>query len=410
MISLENQNLLFIKKGKLYLIGICSGKYFNPNRIKNTLELLFTQLLSIITTDRIPLIERKPYTCAESMSGTETLFEQSVSYSHNNLPCMIGCFEVMIFEKEARLKLTQILKQNLGNALLCLCLTKHGLLSYVSGEYVQVVHHSDVLLIYNFLHANEGLISNESWIPICLPGISDRGFLQMYSKFIEVDKNASLGIAFITESQDPTFFMNFSQQAENIVEECVNSNLISIYSEEQELMITPNQASLPQSKLRSACNYRKRKCGVNEIPYNSEQLMDNFISKLSFTYTKMKSNTELFDQTQYLACRHKIYNQCFTKGFEDYDYEKTREDEKMIKLVFASLYDEYCSNNEKRGPNHFICETNKVVSSIVALLESESFIVIASFSLFKDQEEVYTVLQEVAKQIKNTLDQYYILP
>ena len=56
------------------------------------------------------------------------------------------------------------------------------------------------------------LRTQESYVPICLPGISDQGFLQLYSHFSE----ENIGIIFITENIDPMCFMEFQQKYKDI--------------------------------------------------------------------------------------------------------------------------------------------------------------------------------------------------
>ena len=48
----------------------------------------------------------------------------------------------------------------------------------------------------------------ESYVPICLPDISDQGFLQLYSHFSE----ENIGIIFVTENMDAMCFMEFKQK------------------------------------------------------------------------------------------------------------------------------------------------------------------------------------------------------
>ena len=60
----------------------------------------------------------------------------------------------------------------------------------------------------NLIFSSDSLRTTESWIPLCLPGISDAGLLQMYCNFFE----PNIGIAFITESQEDSYFLKFVDQ------------------------------------------------------------------------------------------------------------------------------------------------------------------------------------------------------
>ena len=413
-IQTKNEFIYFLKKGKLYFIGVNKCTSLNVLKLKNTLELLYFQLLSIITIDLIPSIERKPYSCADAMGGTETLFEQTISYSHSNLPCMLGCYEVLIFDKESRTKLYSILKRNLGNALLCLCLTKQGIISYAKGSYIQNLSYNDVILIYNMIHASEGLLNTESWVPICVPGISETGYLQMYCNFYQIEGNIPLGMVFITESQDGNYFMNFSEQSRRIYEECILSQLINEMENENPNLdyLLPTESAKgfitktgkKTSKLHNAFIYLRKKCDLNSFEDSDNKLLDDLISKLSFSYSKIKISGDLFDEANYIACKNKTLNQCVTKGFDDYDNER-KQLEKRIKLEFVNLYEKIISNLDKKSS--FIIEMNKATSSNLAVYESDNLILFASFSYFKDMNDIQNIMNSIMKQIKTNLEQYF---
>ena len=73
---------------------------------------------------------------------------------------------------------------------------------------------TDLSLIQNFIFSSESLRQTESWVPICLPGISDLGYIQIYCNFFETN----LGVVFITEIQEQNMFLEFAEQSRNIYE------------------------------------------------------------------------------------------------------------------------------------------------------------------------------------------------
>ena len=78
--------------------------------------------------------------------------------------------------------------------------------------------------------------TGESWVPICLPGISSEGFLQLYCNFVTTDK---FGIIFVTESQEQKYFNDFVNLSRKIFNEI----------EEQKLLINIEN-SLKKKKLK----------------------------------------------------------------------------------------------------------------------------------------------------------------
>lgn len=377
------------------------------------------QLLSIITSDRISFIEKKPSTCADAMSGTESMFEQTLTYSHSNMACILGSYEIVIFDKESRKKLKSILEENLGEALLSLCITKQGVVAYAESKFINIIHYSDILLIYNMLQSSESLSLTESWVPICLPGISDCGYFQMYSNFYQLEGDISLGFIYVTESQESKYFTNFSEQTKVVFQDCVNHNLFQQeLNEEERLLIEANQNNVTQnknytkdvlvkSKLQNAYEYRRKKCEYHDVMYyeNDDLLLDDFLSKLSFSFTKLNPLIDLFDETLFLACRHKTLNQCFTKGFNDYDNVTSYE--KLIMNSFYSLYERYNNSDKKMNSNFFYYEVNKETNSVNCIMENDNFILMASMSVFKEFDDANNVMLEISKQIKGSMMQYF---
>ena len=332
------------------------------------------------------------------MSGTENLFEQAISYAHSNLPCMLGSIEVLMYEGVSRKKLMSIIKENMQNVLLALCITKQGVLAFVEGPQIEYIHYSDILIIYNTLLASESLCLSASFSMIGLPGISDAGYFQMFSNFYECSGDISVGFIFITENQDPKVFKEFPIQVEKIYSECIQAGLIS----EQD----GKNKKIP-SKLENSYDYRKKKCSKSDDLYinNSDLLLDDLCSKLSFSYAKI-NNKDLFDEANYICVRHKILNQSFTKGFNDYDIVSNEE----IKVMhsFYDLYEAYLTSHKKSSGNFFYYEASDETNSNNCVLECESFILFASISLFKNLEEINNILNGIANQIKLSMLQYFI--
>jgi actin-related protein 3 len=104
--------------------------------------------------------------------------------------------------------------------LLTLILTNHEVVLITLSDAVNSVQYSDVLLIQNLIFTSDSLKQTESWLPICLTGISDAGYLQMYCNFFE----PNFGVIFITESQENSYFMRFCNQSREIYEVIYSEN------------------------------------------------------------------------------------------------------------------------------------------------------------------------------------------
>ena len=112
---------------------------------------------------------------------------------------------------ESRDKLNKILEENKANALYCILMTPYEIITFTHSNQI-VVQASDLILIQNLIYCTEMLRTQESYVPICLPGVSDQGFLNLYSHFSE----ENIGIIFITENVDPACFTEFQKKYKDI--------------------------------------------------------------------------------------------------------------------------------------------------------------------------------------------------
>lgn len=63
-----------------------------------------------------------------------------------------------------------------------LLLSPFGIFNMVKQKKAEVKP-DDILLLINLLHSSQALRASESWVPVCLPGISPEGFVYAYIYF-----------------------------------------------------------------------------------------------------------------------------------------------------------------------------------------------------------------------------------
>jgi hypothetical protein len=93
-------------------------------------------------------------------------------------------------------------------------MTPYEVICLCKNEAITSVSAHDIIIIQNMILSSESLKTTESWLPLCLPGISDAGYLQCYCNFF--DQN--IGIVIISEYQDQSYFLKFSEQSREIYE------------------------------------------------------------------------------------------------------------------------------------------------------------------------------------------------
>jgi len=208
VISNKKNKIVFIKKGQLIYIALSKKIDDTVSLLHSQLEFLYNQLMSILTSGLYEKLEENPSKVSSAMEGTEHLFEQMIQYSSNSFISIFNSYQIMNFQNfgESRDKLNKILEENRGNALYCILMTPYEIITFTHSNQI-VVQSSDLILIQNLIFCTEMLKTQESYVPICLPGVSDQGFLQLYSHFSE----ENIGIIFITENVDPNCFIEFQK-------------------------------------------------------------------------------------------------------------------------------------------------------------------------------------------------------
>ena len=218
VISNEKSKMVFLKKGQLIFIAL-SKKNDNTSLLITQLEFLYQQLMSILTIHFYEKLEDNPSKCLTAMSDTEILFEQMIQYTNKSMVSILNSFQVMPFEN--REQLNKICEINRGDALLCIVMTSTQILAISYNTQISLVP-TDIVLIQNLIFSWESLRTTESWVPICLPGISEDGYLQLYCKFTE----ENIGVCFLTENMDSEFFMKFMNQNNQIYDSLLQQNLL----------------------------------------------------------------------------------------------------------------------------------------------------------------------------------------
>ena len=213
VISNKKNKIVFMKKGQLIFISLSKKPNDTVSLLHSQLEFIYNQLMSILTVKFYEKLEDNPSKVLTAMGGTENLFEQIIQYSSNSFISIFNSYQIMNFQNfgESRDKINRILEDNKGNSLYCILMTPYEIISFVHSNQINV-QASDLILIQNLIFCTEMLRTQESYVPICLPGVSDQGFLQLYSHFSE----ENIGIIFVTENVDPMCFMEFQKKYKEI--------------------------------------------------------------------------------------------------------------------------------------------------------------------------------------------------
>ena len=434
VISNKKNKIVFMKKGQLIFIALSKKVDDSISLLHSQLEFIYSQLMSILTVKFYEKLEDNPSKVLTAMGGTENLFEQIIQYSSNSFISIFNSYQIMNFQNfgESRDKINKILEENKGSSLYCILMTPYEIISFAHSNQI-TVQASDLILIQNLILCTEMLRTQESYVPICLPGISDQGFLQLYSHFSE----ENIGIIFITENVDPKCFMEFQKKYQEIYDrilegysekiiQCMrkNNNMkgkLSLFRKDKKEKSDENKENIDNERLVNQLiekiNLMKetlmneRKISTNRLPNlnnsntpNKEQLKTRTLS----TSLIPKENIVVFRGIKYGVILHRKYNQYIMLNF-GMDYRTYTKKEKELIHKYIMLYDIYNNYKEKdkdKEEFYYMENSNKYYNIIHV---NESFVFIFSIGFLNDIEKIQKKLKEIFKYLKKYENKYFII-
>ena len=452
IISNKKNKIVFLKKGQLIFIAL-SKKNDCTSLLFSQLEYLYNQLMSILTISFYSKLEDNPSKCLSTMSGTENLFEQIIQYSSKSFTSLFNACQVMNFFDE-RNKLNKIAEECRGDALYCIIMTPYEIIALARSNQINVVS-SDLVLIQTLIFCQEMLRSQESYVPICLPGISEQGYIQFYSNFSE----ENIGVIFVTENMDPMCFVKFQEQynrlyqklnSENYIEKIMNSfrinnnifgefslnkeknkekeekekskinaeflmnELINKMSKGRNLKIAPKKSDKHQlMKLNTNIDIHPHNNKLAQI--NTENNIsskindtDSLIRASSFRNPQGKSEkliNKVFEGIKYGVILNKKLRQYILLNF-DMDFRTLNKLEKKLIHEYNILYDKANEQVNETEEFFFIEKSEEFVNVIEV---NESFLIICSYNFFSDYDEVGKKTKDLIKYMKKNETKHFIV-
>jgi hypothetical protein len=429
VITNSKNKIAFLKKGQLIFIAI-SKKNDCTSLLFSQLEYLYNQLMSILTISFYSKLEDNPSKCLSTMSGTENLFEQMIQYTSKSFPALFNSYQVFNFF-EQREKLNKIAEEFRGEALYCIIMTPYEIISLARSNQIDVVS-SDLVLIQNLIYSQEMLRTQESYVPICLPGISEQGYIQFYSHFSE----ENIGIIFITENMDPMCFVKFQEQYNNLYQKLVNENYIekiidnfrinnnilreySLLKKEEEnkpdeemtspeYLIQKLLEKLGKSKPAAFKSSNTIKFEKNRTFTSADIMRDNIKridSNLDSQGKTEKIKNKFLEGIKYGVVLNKKLKQYILFNF-DMDFRVYDKIQKKLIHEYNILYDKASEESNENDEYFFITKSNEFINVIEC---NENFLCIFSFDFFGEYDDVGKKTKEMIKYIKKNEQKYFIL-
>lgn len=180
-----------LSKGSLNLVAI-SRIGESDQQLRVQLEALYMQILSTLT---LPVLERMFKTRASTdlrrpLQGTEKLLSALADgFTRGSPSTLLQALECLKLRKSHRNVINQTMLKVKCDDLLYGLIVAGGRLVSVVRPRKHSLHPGDLQLIFNMLFEAGSVKagSGENWIPLCLPGFNNTGYVYMYVSFLNLD-------------------------------------------------------------------------------------------------------------------------------------------------------------------------------------------------------------------------------
>ena len=407
-ISNDKTLIVFLKKNKLYFIALSNNKNESISFLYSQLEYIYNLLLSILTSQRIPFLEEKPNSCYNILTETYTLFENLIEKTSENFSSLLKSYKISLINE--RNKINEILNNNRKEAILSIIFTKdlNEIIS-ISKSYLINICAMDIFLIQNLLTSS--FYENENWAQICLPEISNEGFLQIYSNF----SNKNFVVVFITENSEIEYFNKFSEYSKKIIKEIEEKNLVE--NIEKIYDFNENNNNFDANEI----NERNIEIFVNKIFRENDFKLENSSKSLRTSLDENNNKTnekktisnvlfkniknDPFLKIKFCVVKNKLLNQFFSLNLNNNNNNKIVNE---ILKIYNNLYDILNSqeNNLININNFFHFQKNSYYLNVI--YTNENYVCLSTFNLFISYDEAQNILKDFFKLIKNNENKFFV--
>ncbi|KAF2723391.1 DUF254-domain-containing protein [Polychaeton citri CBS 116435] len=234
-------------KGPLYLVAT-SRLRESEAQLRNQLESLYMQILSTLTLPHMERIfaNRPSSDLRRPLQGTEVLLDGLADgFTRGSPSTLLSSLECLRMRRSERKLIDEALLKTRSPSLLYGLLVASGRLVSVVRPKRHSLHPGDLHLIFNMLFEAGSVKANggENWIPLCLPGFNNTGYVYMYVSFFSTNENSfednrassandndELAIVFISASKEA--FYELRTMRDELVGKLQETSLMSTIKKE----------------------------------------------------------------------------------------------------------------------------------------------------------------------------------
>jgi hypothetical protein len=180
-----------MSKGPLNLVAITRLPESDA-QLRGQLDALYMQILSTLTLPSMQRMfaARANYDLRRPLQGTETLLSALADgFTRGSPSTLLGALECLKLRKSHRQTINNTLLKTRSPNLLYGLIVASGKLVSVVRPKKHSLHPGDLHLIFNMLFEAGSVKAGggENWVPLCLPGFNNTGYLYMYVSFLNLE-------------------------------------------------------------------------------------------------------------------------------------------------------------------------------------------------------------------------------
>ncbi|KAF2122146.1 trafficking protein Mon1-domain-containing protein [Lophiotrema nucula] len=181
-----------MSKGPLNLVAITRLPESDA-QLRAQLDALYMQILSTLTLPSMERMfaKRAAYDLRRPLQGTETLLSALADgFTRGSPSTLLSALECLKLRKSHRHVINNTLAKTRSENLLYGLIVASGKLVSVVRPKKHSLHPGDLHLIFNMLFEAGSVKAGggENWIPLCLPGFNNTGYLYMYVSFLNLEQ------------------------------------------------------------------------------------------------------------------------------------------------------------------------------------------------------------------------------
>lgn len=183
-------------------------------------------MISLITNQILEsLTERPNLDIRNSVAGLEKPLHMMSEMVKRSPACFLNAFPVITLHSMLRKDLYQLINENKPHEFYYgLVITYTTVLAIIENKKEDaVVVASDINLIFNYVHSLSSFRHEETWTPICIPGIAEEFLLHLYVNFC----SPHFGIVYISTSDQIDVFYDYSKCSKALFHEVKTLTILS---------------------------------------------------------------------------------------------------------------------------------------------------------------------------------------